>query len=463
MIALPPRMSRDHIVKSYKWNAILDKMNCLSKLTGGKGIEIANRVIHHDDNMFWGKIQSAGPDGEADYSDERYWVKQQYCSNASGDNTAAVSFSDKTNGRWVTATNICEMADGSHDIDADTIVPVFAIKDIQTSRVTRYVFSVSSTYVMADNASVWMIDSNFNLKWRADTGDNTTGIVVDSNKNSYVTGIRNNNKSIWKFDKHGNEIWNYDTGADTWGIDTDDTYIYIAGDDTSNNNVWKVEPSGSPELKWSFDIDPFFINPRANSVKLNGTDLYITGGKRNSDNAVIIRVDASTGIEDWSWGTGSQVVGYGITTDGTYVYQSGDVNLWTDKFVQKVEPGASPELIWDSIAGSSGRFGWRIDIDSSGNVYPAIYADAASSIKKLQASDGSELWSYHTGSYGFGVQVISSTQIILTGVRTSNKSVWELNPSGSNPINSYDTGSNARESDTDVDGNIYIAGNRVSY
>ncbi len=91
-----------------------------------------------------GRIVTAGPDSESDYSDERYWVKEARAANTTGLPDTAVTLEDRPSSdqthRHVTATNLVEIAAGSHDLVADTPVHVFAIYDQQSEPVKRYWF-----------------------------------------------------------------------------------------------------------------------------------------------------------------------------------------------------------------------------------------------------------------------------------------------------------------------------------
>lgn len=115
---------------------------------GGKKILVTNSpsgyYIEHEKDMFYAEIMTTDSTGEeADYTDERYWVKEQYNNNSSGDNTDAVTFTARSSPLWVTATNTYEISGGTHDLDSGIIVQVWTIKDVQTSPVTRYIFSLA--------------------------------------------------------------------------------------------------------------------------------------------------------------------------------------------------------------------------------------------------------------------------------------------------------------------------------
>ena len=78
------------------------------------------------ESYFLAKITDAGPDSEANYEDERYWVIEQRIANTSGDSTADLTFEDKPNGLHVTATNLTEAGAQTHDLPLGVGVIVFS-------------------------------------------------------------------------------------------------------------------------------------------------------------------------------------------------------------------------------------------------------------------------------------------------------------------------------------------------
>ena len=79
---------------------------------------------------FLAQVVSSGPNGEADYSDERYWVRGQFAAQQAVDRngvpifaaTAAVTLQPETGfegAEWTTATNVAEIAAHSHSLPVD--------------------------------------------------------------------------------------------------------------------------------------------------------------------------------------------------------------------------------------------------------------------------------------------------------------------------------------------------------
>jgi hypothetical protein len=109
------------------------------KLKAGRGISIHGNLISHKKDMFYGVIVAAGPASEANYTDERYWIKEQYCNNSTGANTEAVTFTNKATPLHITATNINEIVASSHSVATGAYVQVWYITD--SSGKVRFVFS----------------------------------------------------------------------------------------------------------------------------------------------------------------------------------------------------------------------------------------------------------------------------------------------------------------------------------
>ncbi len=94
--------------------------------------------------LFHGVIVDEGPSAEADYTDERYWWKRQYCSNTTGADTTQLEFTTFDSGEeayvHATATNLAEFIGGSHRLLPDAPVLIFEVFDEQALPVKRYFF-----------------------------------------------------------------------------------------------------------------------------------------------------------------------------------------------------------------------------------------------------------------------------------------------------------------------------------
>ena len=79
---------------------------------------------------WWGVITAAGPASEADYTDARYWVESAVIMNGVGtwsptvevDVEASAEAAGTESVQWVTATNLAEMLDDTHNLTAGTPV-----------------------------------------------------------------------------------------------------------------------------------------------------------------------------------------------------------------------------------------------------------------------------------------------------------------------------------------------------
>ena len=91
---------------------------------------------------FVGQIVSQGPEGEDDYTDNRYWVKRCSCALQTGDANSLVEFTplpvDHLDAEYITATNITEA--GTRAALLDAYVLVYAVYDAQSPPVKRYYF-----------------------------------------------------------------------------------------------------------------------------------------------------------------------------------------------------------------------------------------------------------------------------------------------------------------------------------
>lgn len=102
------------------------------------------------DDLFW-MVVTAGPDSEADYTDERYWLQLAYMSNPDGDpETSAATFDlfplgdTPKPGMIITATNLSEVIGHTHTLPVNfPIMDVRRRPDTAHPMVMRYVFQIS--------------------------------------------------------------------------------------------------------------------------------------------------------------------------------------------------------------------------------------------------------------------------------------------------------------------------------
>lgn len=102
-----------------------------------------------DKNDLW-VVVTAGPNGESDYADERYWVRRVYISNADDDYTSQLATTQVTlggpptlqqSGMWVTATNLAELLGHTHSLSEGFVfLDMRFINDKSSPLQGRYVF-----------------------------------------------------------------------------------------------------------------------------------------------------------------------------------------------------------------------------------------------------------------------------------------------------------------------------------
>ena len=82
--------------------------------------------------------------GQTDYTDARYWIVPVDCTNATGDSTTDLAFTDVPTDdpryQQVTATNLAEMDSGTHSVADGQVVAVLPVYDAQTPTICRYYF-----------------------------------------------------------------------------------------------------------------------------------------------------------------------------------------------------------------------------------------------------------------------------------------------------------------------------------
>jgi hypothetical protein len=137
-MSLPPNSGKRRIIDAINSGLPVTAGPGLISAGGSNGTVIGlDGVVGFGKNFWVGLVQSAGPNGEADYTDHRYWIRRAYLSNAAANpNTAApqaVTYTplDSTDQWyiWVTVTNNAEALDSSHNLDVGTRVLVWEEAD----------------------------------------------------------------------------------------------------------------------------------------------------------------------------------------------------------------------------------------------------------------------------------------------------------------------------------------------
>ncbi|KKN45143.1 hypothetical protein LCGC14_0685960 [marine sediment metagenome] len=136
-------------LKADEWNRLVDIVEGLANLsvapplrmlTTGKAQTISMGPITTSE-FFVGKIHNLGPAAEANYTDQRYWVKEQEITNTGEADTTDLTWGDLTDGLWVTATNLAEVISESHDFPENDNYRVIVYKVSDQTPISRYVFT----------------------------------------------------------------------------------------------------------------------------------------------------------------------------------------------------------------------------------------------------------------------------------------------------------------------------------
>ncbi len=213
---------------------------------------------------------------------------------------------------------------------------------------------------MNDGHELW------NFKWGSGFGyHELDGLVVDGDSiyaSGWTTGeTTSGDIAVLKLDRNGNQIW-----VKTWGSDgfdsadgqmvVDDRFIYVSG-------------------------------------RYGGETL--TGGK-----SLLVKFSKETGeyVNHATWGQGIFNDGYGMTSDGTYLYVVGltIVNANGQIFLLKYDKDL--RLVWEQTWGGKGGESARaIAVDAAGNIlvtgHTTSYGNGENDIMLLKyGPDGTLLW-----------------------------------------------------------------------
>jgi hypothetical protein len=110
---LPRAASGHDQLTARKWNETQDRINDTSR----KVFESVHEYPRRPVTSFIASITNKGPNNEADWTDERYWLVE--CDITGVDANRKCTFATVTGGLWVTATNEAEAVSGSHSLDTN--------------------------------------------------------------------------------------------------------------------------------------------------------------------------------------------------------------------------------------------------------------------------------------------------------------------------------------------------------
>jgi len=124
-------------IRASAWNELLRNVRRISgksgvvvKQSSNGAVTISPQIV--DDTGYWftGKIVAAGPAAEADFADERYWVRATTPIAGAPPTWENITASGHY---YVVASNLCEMDASSHDLATDGSLQVVVFKQYNSS------------------------------------------------------------------------------------------------------------------------------------------------------------------------------------------------------------------------------------------------------------------------------------------------------------------------------------------
>ena len=130
-----------------EWNRMARIVEGLSKLSVAPPLQMLRtpngttlRIASHAKDFFIGRIHDDGPGAPGNYADQRYWIVEQEITNSGEADTTDLTWADRTNGLWVTATNLAEVQIESHYVPDDNDLRVVVFRSYDQSPIARYHF-----------------------------------------------------------------------------------------------------------------------------------------------------------------------------------------------------------------------------------------------------------------------------------------------------------------------------------
>jgi len=144
-----PQKSKGDPLLASEVNRLSAAEKLVSSIRGGNGIRVKRTAsgvtisYRPTGARFLCKIVTAGPDSEADYTDSRYWVSVVFVANTSGSDTEKIELTvwpnDNVRHQILTATNLAEYLDDTHQLREGTPVWVTEVYDKSSGPVRKYV------------------------------------------------------------------------------------------------------------------------------------------------------------------------------------------------------------------------------------------------------------------------------------------------------------------------------------
>ncbi len=202
---------------------------------------------------------------------------------------------------------------GASPLGAVTSVPVTAFDTdgvVDGDAASQYAYNVTS-----DASYLYVAGYDSSDNWRIEKRDKTTGALVTAfDTDGIVDGVA--------------------ASGHARAITSDDTYLYIAGDDSSNN--WRIEKRDKTTgaLVTAFDtdgvVDGVAASDTAYALVTDGSYLYIVGRnssinwrieKRDKTTGALVTAFDTDGVVD---GVAASNVAYAVAFDTSYLYIAGD-------------------------------------------------------------------------------------------------------------------------------------------
>jgi len=224
---------------------------------------------------------------------------------------------------------------------------------------------------------------------RMQPGEGATGVAVDGNGNSYVTGSAFNGATqdvkLIKFDPTGNIVWTrtYDSGSYEYsrGIALDASgSIYVTGTRTnaSSNDCLTLKYDAAGTLLWAKTYDGGSDDQSYGIAVDTAGNVYIAGytyTTRNQYDYLVIKYNSTTGKAAWTktYNGGAFEYAYGIAVDGSgNVYLTGTSNSSGTEDYLTVKFSSSGRVLWakkyDTGANCYDR-ARSVAVDAAGNSY----------------------------------------------------------------------------------------------
>jgi len=228
---------------------------------------------------------------------------------------------------------------------------------------TPYVHVVGTGTAAAKNQHLWKLNTDLELQWLADIGDDTKvmyGVAVDDDGNVYVTGDRNTlwngngsgsgvQRNVWKLDSDGSFTASIDLGAtiNLVGLALlENRTVAVVGPAVSGVSIWWTDFSttlgtgyaGTSPKAVTIDKDGRTIAVGANTTGINlwvfdvdynlvatadvgGGSVDLNGVATDSEGNIFVVGDLANGSNVWKLGS-DLVQKWAFNTGGTDAYSS---------------------------------------------------------------------------------------------------------------------------------------------